>query len=240
MGMLQLLIKIYERLEGRFRPLQSWNCKSYRTISWCWYRTYGCWNITTTGLAIFNRRWRESRDVAPLPNLDFKFVCANSLIPLDDSKADLFNDPELHKQLAEIRQTYFNARKPHTKKAAQTKYYKLAGSNTGLFDNLRTTQLKSFDPFINSHAVEFFDSDQMFGIENGFDIVMGNPPYIHLEKMKDVANKLYKPLGFRRMNHVETFMHFSTKWALRTSRSWKVNLYYIKQMDACRLRQKPT
>lgn len=177
MGMLQLLIKTYERLEGRFDP--------YKTkLQIVQNNIFGV-DIEPMAVEISRlRAWLslivdedDSRDVAPLPNLDFKFVCANSLIPLDDSKADLFNDPELHKQLAEIRQTYFNARKPHTKKAAQQKYYKLAGSNTGLFDNLRTRQLKSFDPFINSHPADFFNADQMFGIENGFDIVIGNPPY---------------------------------------------------------------
>ncbi|NCU29039.1 hypothetical protein EOM60_00305 [Candidatus Saccharibacteria bacterium] len=182
MGMLQLLIKTYERLEGRFDP--------YKTkLQIVQNNIFGV-DIEPMAVEISRlRAWLslivdedDSRDVAPLPNLDFKFVCANSLIPLDDSKADLFNNPELHKQLAEIRQTYFNARKPHTKRAAQQKYYKLAGSNTGLFDNLRTRQLKSFDPFINSHPADFFDIDQMFGIDEGFDIVIGNPPYVQLKK----------------------------------------------------------
>lgn len=189
MGMLQLLIKTYERLEGRFDP--------YKTkLQIVQNNIFGA-DIEPMAVEISRlRAWLslivdedDSRDVAPLPNLDFKFVCANSLIPLDDSKADLFNDPELHKQLAEIRQTYFNARKPHTKKAAQQKYYKLAGSNTGLFDNLRTRQLKSFDPFINSHPAEFFDADQMFGIEKGFDIVIGNPPYISALAAKKILDK---------------------------------------------------
>lgn len=119
MGMLQLLIKTYERLEGRFDP--------YKTkLQIVQNNIFGV-DIEPMAVEISRlRAWLslivdedDSRDVAPLPNLDFKFVCANSLIPLDESKADLFNDPELHKQLAEIRQTYFNARKPHTKKAAQ-------------------------------------------------------------------------------------------------------------------------
>lgn len=191
MGMLQLLIKTYERLEGRFDP--------YKTkLQIVQNNIFGV-DIEPMAVEISRlRAWLslivdedDSRDVAPLPNLDFKFVCANSLIPLDDSKADLFNDPELHKQLAEIRQTYFNARKPHTKKAAQQKYHKLTGSNTGLFDNLRTKQLKSFDPFINSNPAEFFNADQMFGIEKGFDIVIGNPPYIKNGRLPKKDKQVY-------------------------------------------------
>src|ERR1039458_125097 len=90
----------------------------------------------------------EDRAVEPLPNLDFKFVCANSLIPLD-KELGLFSDASLHQKLQDIRGKYFNARKPHTKKALQDEYYKLIKTEqTSLIaDDNRTKQLKSFDPF---------------------------------------------------------------------------------------------
>ena len=189
-GMLQLIVKTYERLESRFDP--------YKTkLQIIQNNIFGV-DIEPMAVEIARlRAWlslivdgEDSRNVEPLPNLDFKFVCADSLIPLDESKADLFNDPELHNQLAEIRQTYFNARKPHTKKAAQDKYYKLTKAPQGFFDNERTKQLKSFDPFKNSHPSSFFNSDQMFGLEDGFDVVIGNPPYIQLQKIKPQADIL--------------------------------------------------
>jgi hypothetical protein len=199
MGMLQLCIKTYERLESRFDP--------YKTkLQIIQNNIFGV-DIEPMAIEISRlRAWlslvvdeEDSTKVEPLPNLDFKFICANSLIPLDESRADLFNDPELHSQLAEIRQKYFNARKPHTKKIAQSKYYKLSGSNTGIFDNLRTKQLKSFDPFSNFHPADFFDINQMFGLEGGFDIVIGNPPYgVKFSKEdKEVLRKIYPESQFK-------------------------------------------
>ena len=198
MGMLQLCVKTYERLEGRFDP--------YKTkLQIIQNNIFGV-DIEPMAVEIARlRAWlslivdeEESRGVEPLPNLDFKFVCANSLVPLDEVLS-LFSDTQLHQKLKDIRNKYFNARKPHTKKAIQDDYYNLTKSNQTplIADDLRTTQLKSFDPFKNSHPAEFLDLNQMFGTEEGFDLVIGNPPYIHLESMKELSKTLYKPLGFK-------------------------------------------
>jgi hypothetical protein len=49
-----------------------------------------------------------NRGVVPLPNLDFKFICADSLTPLDSNKQmSLGDDPDLEKKLASIRRRYF-------------------------------------------------------------------------------------------------------------------------------------
>lgn len=178
MGMLQLCIKTYERLESRFDP--------YKTkLQIIQNNIFGV-DIEPMAVEIARlRAWlslivdeEDARSVEPLPNLDFKFVCANSLVPLD-KELGLFSDTQLHQKLKDIRNKYFNARKPHTKKAIQEDYYKLTKSNQTplIADDVRTTQLKSFDPFKNSHPSDFFDMDQMFGAEEGFDIIIGNPPY---------------------------------------------------------------
>ncbi len=119
----------------------------------------------------------DSRSVEPLPNLDFKFVCANSLMPLEsDNQASFLSDNDLHEKLKDLRTKYFNARKPESKKKLQNEYRKLI-TQKSLFDDLRTRQLQSFNPFKNLHPSDFFNADQMFGISDGFDIVIGNPPY---------------------------------------------------------------
>lgn len=183
MGMLQLILRTYERLESRFDP--------YKTkLEIIQNNIFG---IDVEPMAVEIARLRawlslivdeeDERSVEPLPNLDFKFVCANSVISLD-SELGLFSDNQLHQKLKELRTKYFNARKPHTKKALQNEYYKLIKSEqTSLItDNTRTQQLKSFDPFKNSHPADFFDPDQMFGIEDGFNIIIGNPPYVFARK----------------------------------------------------------
>lgn len=131
--------------------------------------------------------------IEPLPNLDFKFVSANSLVPLANTTG-MDSDPDLDIKLSEIRQKYFNARLPHTKKIWQRKYYKLTDTFS-LFDDKRTDQLRSFNPFNNSLVADFFDSNFMFGIEYGFDICIGNPPYIHFENMPINDREYYSILS---------------------------------------------
>ena len=207
MGMLQLVLRTYERLDPRFDP--------HRTkLQIVQNNIFGV-DIEPMAVEISRlRAWlslivdENSRlDVEPLPNLDFKFVCANSLIPLDRNN-DLFNDPELHSQLADIRKSYFNARKPHTKKSAQDKYYKITRANDGFFDNLRTRQLKSFDPFINSHPAEFFDEDVIFGITDGFDIVIGNPPYVSVWNIDPLQKVKYEKLYTTATGHYDLYVIF--------------------------------
>lgn len=195
MGMLQLILKTYERLESRFDP--------YKTkLEIIENNIYGI-DIEPMAVEIARlRAWlslvvdeEKGREVEPLPNLDFKFVCANSLVPLD-KVLGLFSDSALHQKLKDIRNKYFNARKPHTKKALQDEYYKLTSSEqTSLItDDNRTKQLKSFDPFKNSKPADFFDQDHMFGITDGFNIVIGNPPYggKYPNNLKDVFKSFYK------------------------------------------------
>jgi hypothetical protein len=132
----------------------------------------------------------DGKDIAPLPNLDFKFVCANSLMPLDgNGQSSLLSDNDLHEKLKELRNKYFNARKPESKKKLQADYYKLINQKT-LFDDRRTKQLQSFNPFINLHPADFFSADQMFGVSNGFRIVIGNPPYG--AKVPNSDKKIYR------------------------------------------------
>ena len=51
----------------------------------------------------------EGREIEPLPNLDFNFVCANSLIPLQTQiQISMFDDNTYEEKLKELREKYFN------------------------------------------------------------------------------------------------------------------------------------
>ncbi len=58
----------------------------------------------------------------------------------------------------------------------------------------RYSLLSSWEPFENK-STTWFDPEWMFGIDN-FDIVIANPPYIHLEHIKEQSG-YYKYLGFK-------------------------------------------
>lgn len=43
---------------------------------------------------------------------------------------------------------------------------------------LSANQISSWNPYAQNAKADWFDAEWMFGIEKGFDIVIGNPPYI--------------------------------------------------------------
>ena len=47
-------------------------------------------------------------------------------------------------------------------------------------------QLAIWNPYDQNAVSPFFDPDWMFGLSEGFDIVIGNPPYI---STKDIATE---------------------------------------------------
>jgi len=140
-------------------------------------------------------------DIEPLPNLDFNFVCANSLIHLSGSKdtyqqMNIFNEDTFEDDFKALRDKYFNAHSFVEKNALRTKFDDIFQTQLSEAGNtLRARQLKSWNPFLCNKPSDFFDSKFMFDIE-GFDIVIGNPPYIHFEDMKDVSKNLYKPMRY--------------------------------------------
>lgn len=127
----------------------------------------------------------ENRGIDPLPNLEFKFVCANSLVPLSPKEHQpvFGEDTNLDQKLIDLRDRYFDSRDFEKKRKLQETYLNLIRGEESLFgESVRTLQLKSYHPFQSESAAEFFDPWQMFGQES-FDIVLANPPYIDSEGM---------------------------------------------------------
>jgi hypothetical protein len=198
MGMMQLLLSCYERLEPRF--------DSYVTkLDIIKNNLYGV-DIEPMAVEISRlRAWlsiivdeeADSEKIEPLPNLDFKFICANSLIPLKKDSVGLF-DTLQEKDLIEIRDKYFNARSNKSKQLLHQKYEKLIGyKRTGnMFSSSYEKQLKSYHPFNSENITQFFDAGVMFGADTGFDIVIANPPYVRVqtidEQIKDIYKMCYK------------------------------------------------
>lgn len=57
-----------------------------------------------------------------------------------------------------------------------------------------TQQLAAWDPYDQNKSSGFFDSEWMFGIKDGFDIVIANPPYIPIESMTENDKIAYQTL----------------------------------------------
>jgi len=43
-------------------------------------------------------------------------------------------------------------------------------------------KLSAWDPYDQNASAEWFDAEWMFGVAGGFDVVIGNPPYVQLQK----------------------------------------------------------
>ncbi|MBN1576394.1 MAG: DUF559 domain-containing protein [Chitinispirillaceae bacterium] len=131
--------------------------------------------------------------ILSLPNLETKFVAANTLIGLD-KEGNLLELPEvkkLEKELREIRQRIFFTRKysekKKLKKQESDKREELKEAiRKGGFGLDTANKVAEWNPFDPVHSADFFDVETMFGFEGGFDVVIGNPPYVRQEAIKEL------------------------------------------------------
>lgn len=148
-----------------------------------------------------------NRGILPLPNLEFKFVTANTLIGLDEGTANKtllmdFGETETAiDELQDIRDSYLQTSgkdKEALKKQFEQKQNEIAKKEFGSgVTNAKTLQIISWKPFSNEGS-DWFDPKWMFGVEK-FDIVIGNPPYVQLSKSINATDN-YKQYLKKRFN----------------------------------------
>ena len=128
----------------------------------------------------------DNYGILPLPNLETRFVAANTLIGLGDKQEDVLGSDvikTMEDELRRVRERYFNARTRETKRrlrkqddALRTKLaLKLEALGFG-HDNAQA--VATWDPYNQNAGAAWFDREWMFGLSNGFDIIIGNPPYV--------------------------------------------------------------
>jgi adenine-specific DNA-methyltransferase len=138
--------------------------------------------------------------VRPLPNLEAKFVAANTLIGLVKKDASLFDSAEIKAKENELKiakHKIFGAKTVRTKR----KYKNIVNDlrqeiadmlyANGAVGNDEAHQLASWDMFDQNASSPFFDPEWMFDVKAGFDIVIGNPPYVQLQSNNKELAKLY-------------------------------------------------
>lgn len=117
----------------------------------------------------------ERESIQPLPNLDYKIVCGNSLLGVNK----LFNYDPL-KKLEALKPLYFN----ETSAAKKQKHKKQIDDLISQMTNGH----KDFD-------FEVYFSE-VFHEKKGFDVVLGNPPYVALQKNSGELGRLYQNADF--------------------------------------------
>jgi adenine-specific DNA-methyltransferase len=130
--------------------------------------------------------------ILPLPHLETKFVCANTLIGLESSRQRSIKSQEVMKierELKRIRERYFRVRNRKQKQELEEKDRELREKLAELlkkqgWDNKDVQKIISFDILDPTAKADWFDPEWMFGVVDGFDVVIGNPPYVRQEKIK--------------------------------------------------------
>jgi len=138
-----------------------------------------------------------NRGVLPLPNLETKFVAANSLLGLKRGQLSLgaSDIANLETELRQVRHDHFNARRYDDKKKLRKRDRELCDrlahtlSETGSFSTADARKLATWDPYDQNASAPFFDPEWMFGLTAGFDLSIGNPPYVRQEQLRRITVK---------------------------------------------------
>jgi adenine-specific DNA-methyltransferase len=144
---------------------------------------------------------KSKNQLTPLPNLETKIVAANTLLPIPrnanakDAQLDIVGNKDAIEakelELREANASHFAAKRFSDKRKRKNRILLLRDELATLLKQEATLspgladQMAAWDPFDQNRYAEFFDPEWMFGFQQGFDIVIGNPPYVRQEAIKD-------------------------------------------------------
>lgn len=149
---------------------------------------------------------KDNFGIRPLPNLETKFVAANTLIGIEKpDKQGKFANKEIRKlkqKLKDVRHRIFSAKTPGTKRKLRQDDQELRDKMGKLliadgWVNKTAKQLAGWDPYDQNVSSGFFDLEWMFGMQDGFDVVIGNPPYVQIQKFPKVQKEQWISQGFQ-------------------------------------------
>ena len=185
--------------------------------------------------------------IKPLPNLETRFVAADTLIGLQAETASLLLDDAVKSKrvkVAAVRERYFLADSRPTKLDCIATEQRLRLELQDMLEDERRTwiaaqerdiestakalpnpdvrktfregelrklalrqrtydaaladarKVAAWDPYDQNARASWFEAEYMFGVQGGFDVVLGNPPYIQLQKDGGLLGKRYQNAGY--------------------------------------------
>lgn len=167
---------------------------------------------------------KHNFNIKALPNLDFKFVCANTLVSVPENEyVDLMAAADL-KLFEELTEKYFSSNtdekeqlkseiqlcidnitsnheraieryvvelRKHQNSASASKMKQMR-KELNVYEKQKK-QWHSYKKMFSHGSVDFFDKKYFFpSVKSGFDIVIGNPPYIQLQDKSKLPDELLK------------------------------------------------
>ncbi len=147
---------------------------------------------------------RENYGIRPLPNLETRFVATDTLLGLGDEGQQALGSDRvraLENALRQVRERYFNATDRNTKRLLRKRDAALRDALARALEDLgfkhdSAERIARWDPYDQTASVDWFEPEYMFGVSGGFDVVIGNPPYVQLEKNAGELAKRYEGARF--------------------------------------------
>ena len=145
---------------------------------------------------------QENLGIKPLPNLETRFIAANTLIGLEGERTLTSSKARnLERELSDNRERYFHATTRRQKLACKRKDQALRGKLAAELKHIGmpaddAEKIAHWDLYDQNASADFFDPEWMFGLTDGFDVVIGNPPYVQLQKDGGRLGRLYASCNF--------------------------------------------
>ena len=144
----------------------------------------------------------DNLGITPLPNLDTRIVAASTLVGLMEESQRVLPGDRVHdieERLAANRERHFHARTRPRKLACIEEDRVLRGKlakalrDAGFPDEI-ARKIADWNPYDQNASADWFDPEYMFNVRDGFDIVIGNPPYVRADFPDDRHRDLRKRL----------------------------------------------
>jgi len=188
-------------------------------------------------------RTKPNLGILTLPNLETKFVAANTLIGIERPAQGKFRTltvENLEKELGAIRHRYFRIKSRDEKRKLQEEDQALREKiaealKRDNWDDNEAEKIASFNPYDPNASAKWFDPEWMFGVVDGFDIVIGNPPYVSTKGVSEsdkkvlmqqfgFADDLYNHFYFKgiqllRDKGILTYISSKTFWTIQTKKN---------------------
>ena len=143
----------------------------------------------------------DNMGITPLPNLDTRIVAASTLLGLAGNQRVFPGDRvhDIEERLASNREQHFHAQTRREKLDCINadedlrKELAVALQEAGFSESV-ATKIAECDPYDQNASADWFEPEYMFGVRDGFDIVIGNPPYVRADfpdhRHKDLRERI--------------------------------------------------
>ncbi len=170
----------------------------------------------------------DNYGIRPLPNLETRFVAADTLMGLEKPAQLALGQTDevqrLERELAANRERHFHANNRRTKLDCRKRDEELrqqlaAVLESAGFPAASAAQVAGWDAFDqNTAAAGWFDPEYMFNAPDGFDVVIGNPPYVSHDKIPQTTKEALRKSYESHQGFADLYCYFMERATLLTKR----------------------